>query len=101
MGPGRTPRPDPDTPGASLARAGGFLDDIAHFDATLFGINPREALAMDPQQRLLLELTWESLERAGIDPLSLRDTRTGVFAGAMYHDYNTRRSRCPTTSRAT
>ncbi|MFI6033530.1 SDR family NAD(P)-dependent oxidoreductase [Streptomyces sp. NPDC051315] len=87
--------PDPDAPGTSRAHAGGFLDDIAHFDAQLFGINPREALAMDPQQRLLLELTWESLEGAGIDPLSLRDTRTGVFAGAMYHDYSTRPIRVP------
>jgi len=73
--------------GASHTRSGGFLHDAADFDAEFFGISPREALAMDPQQRLLLEVSWEALERAGIDPVSLRGTNGGVFAGVMYHDY--------------
>jgi len=77
------------------AGTGGFLADAADFDPGFFGISPREALAMDPQQRLLLETSWEAVEQAGIDPHSLRRSKTGVFAGLMYHDYTTRGGEVP------
>ncbi|MFE3442884.1 SDR family NAD(P)-dependent oxidoreductase [Nocardia sp. NPDC059180] len=79
--------PEPGVAGRSYTNEGGFLYDAAEFDAGFFGISPREAIAMDPQQRLLLETVWEALERAGIQPDSLRGSDTGVFAGVIGQVY--------------
>ena len=87
--------PDPMTPGRMTTRWGGFLSDVAGFDAEFFGITPREAEAMDPQQRMVLEVAWEALEDAGIPPESLAGTRTGVMMGVYYNEYQAMSAQSP------
>ena len=79
--------PDPDAPGKIAARRGGYLDDVANFDAALFGVSPREALSMDPQQRLMLETAWQALERSGLAPERLAGVDVGVFLGLCNSDH--------------
>ncbi|WP_075736990.1 type I polyketide synthase [Streptomyces acidiscabies] len=79
--------PDPESTGTSYVREGGFVQDVGGFDAAFFGIGPSEALTMAPQQRLALETAWEAIERAGIDPLTLRGSDTSTFIGCDGLDY--------------
>ncbi|TQM33569.1 SDR family NAD(P)-dependent oxidoreductase [Nocardia bhagyanarayanae] len=85
---------DPDEPGTTYARWGGFIDDVDKFDARFFGITPKDAEEMDPQQRLFLETSWAALEDAGYTPDRVRAgararglVDAGVFAGVGYAEY--------------
>lgn len=79
--------PDRTKPGRIVTRKGGFLKDLDKMDADFFDVTPREAAQMDPRQRLMLELAWESLEDAGIPPLDLAGTKTGVYVATLTNDY--------------
>ena len=79
--------PDPDAAGKMVTRRAGFLDDVAGFDASFFGVSTREAIFMDPQHRLLLETAWRAVEHSGSAPSALAGSKTGVFMGLSTQDY--------------
>jgi len=82
--------PTPGVAGRMYVRKGGFIGDVAGFDAAFFDIAPREARSMDPQQRLLLEIAYEALDDAGMPHERLAGSRTGVFVGVSSNDYGLR-----------
>ncbi|WP_437600754.1 SDR family NAD(P)-dependent oxidoreductase [Sorangium sp. So ce590] len=79
--------PDPDAPGKSYSKWGGFLDGAFEFDPLFFNISPKEATLMDPQQRLLLQQCWHALEDAGYSGESTRGLKCGVFVGVAGNPY--------------
>ncbi|MGC9440836.1 SDR family NAD(P)-dependent oxidoreductase [Streptomyces sp. WG5] len=86
-------------PARKIPSVAALLDDIDQFDPGFFGISPREAEDLDPQQRLMLEIGWLTLEHAGVPAAAVRGSRTGVYVGALWHDYQTNRKErgVPTT----
>ncbi|EPB72575.1 Beta-ketoacyl synthase protein [Ancylostoma ceylanicum] len=64
-----------------LPKRHGKLKDLKKFDAQFFSVTPKQANFMDPQVRILLEVAWEAMVDAGINPVDLRGSRTGVFVG--------------------
>ncbi|MGH8794356.1 MAG: type I polyketide synthase, partial [Stackebrandtia sp.] len=89
--------PNPERPGKAYCTDGGYLADIAGFDAEFFGISPREASRMDPQQRLLLEMAREAFDDAGIDPATTAGSRTSVHIGASSFGYGALQQNRPET----
>lgn len=79
--------PNPETPGKMYIRHAALVEQVDRFDPQFFGISGKEAHSLDPQQRFILEVTWEALERAGINPQELENTQTGVFLGMGQNDY--------------
>ncbi|STX29324.1 polyketide synthase [Legionella beliardensis] len=77
----------PNTTGKIASSRGGFIKHIKEFDAMLFNISPREAEVMDPQHRILLEVTWDALERANIEPLSISNSNCAVLVGLGTNDF--------------
>ena len=73
---------------ANTTSKGYFIENLENFDASFFGISPKEAELMDPHQRLALELSWEALENAGIEPKRLSGSDTAVFMGVDSDDYS-------------
>ncbi|MDT0571314.1 type I polyketide synthase [Streptomyces sp. DSM 3412] len=74
-------------PPADALPYGGYLDDIAGFDADFFRVTPREAAVMDPQQRILLEVVRETLDHAAVPAASLAGSATGIFVGVSAPEY--------------
>lgn len=72
---------------SDIAQVGGFVDPVDRLDPGFFQMTPREAARLDPQHALVLENGWSAIEDAGIDPLSLSGSRTGVFLGISEGDY--------------
>ncbi|MGL6097870.1 MAG: beta-ketoacyl synthase N-terminal-like domain-containing protein, partial [Fimbriiglobus sp.] len=76
-----------DGAGQSVSKWGGFIPDVAGFDAEFFGISAREAKFTDPQHRLFLQTAWAALEDAGLRPSALAGRPVGVFAGQQISEY--------------
>ena len=79
--------PDPNKPGKSYSKWGGFIADVDKFDPLFFNISPKEAALIDPQERIFLETAWQAIEDAGYAKEGVAGSRVGVYVGVMWGQY--------------
>ena len=71
---------------SDLPKRSAHINNIDKLDAGYFGLHYRQAHNTDPAMRVLMETAIEAIVDAGINPLELQGSKTGVFVGFSYSE---------------